>query len=158
MVVFYSRKGHTRAYAEELAALRKDKTFELREKKERSGFLGLVGGCFQSITKKEAEVADLPDLRKVRELFICSPIWASGIAPAVRYFINHAELAGVTVNFLLTCAGIDKQDVYKKSAFDALSATGAKAGEAYVFACPMKSAPDTEIAGSHIKRVILGVD
>ncbi|MDR2648433.1 MAG: hypothetical protein LBB94_01750 [Clostridiales bacterium] len=158
MVVYYSWEGHARAYAKELAVLRKDTIFELREKKRRFGILGFISGCFQSVTKKEAEITGTPDLRKEKEIFICSPVWASCVTPAVRYFINHTRIEGITVNFLLTCASIDKQGDYTKAAFDALKSTEAEHGEAYVFACPRKSALDTEIIRSHIKKVILGVD
>ena len=158
MVIFYSWNGHTKAYAKELAALNNDKVFELIEKKKRAGIFGFISGCFQSITKKETTVSKLPDLKGVKEAYVCSPIWASGIAPAVRYFINHAALKGVNVNFLLTCASIDRHEDYRKSALSALNGTEAKQGAAYVFACSRKEPADIETVRSHIKKVIIGAD
>jgi len=156
MVVFYSWKNHTRAYANELAALGNYKIFELTERKKRSNSLGFISGCFQAITKKETQVTKMPDLANAKEIFICSPVWASGIAPAIRYFINHAPLKGVIVNFLLTCGSIDKHEDYRKAALDSLNGTGAVQGAAYVFACPMKEETDVETVRNHIKKVIIG--
>ena len=158
MVIYYSWKGHTKTYAQELAALRKDTAFELVEKNKRSDIGGFISGCFQSVTKKETPVIGMPDLNKENEIYVCSPIWASGIAPAVRYFINHAPLKGVTVNFLLTCGNVSRHEDYRKSAFAALAATEAGQGAAYVFACPMKGEIDAGMMRNHIEKVILGVE
>jgi len=158
MIVYYSWKNHTKVYAQELAVLRKDTIFALTEKRKRSGAWGFLSGCYQSAAKKESPVTGMPDLSGEKEIYICSPIWAAGITPAVRYFIHHAGLKGITVNFLLTCADIFKQEDYRKSAFDALSATEAVQGAAYVFASPVKAEPDVETIRNHIKKVILGVE
>ena len=158
MVVYYSRKGHTRAYALELAALSNDTAYELIERKNRSGFFGALSGGVQSILKKEAEVTEMPNLDKTNEIYICSPIWASGIAPAARYFINHAPLKDIKVNFLLTCAKIDQHEEYRKAAHESLKETGAEEGAAYVFACPMKEEVDIETVRNHIQKVILGIE
>ena len=158
MVIYYSWKGHTKVYARELAALSQDTAFELTEQKKRSGVWGFISGCYQGIAKKETPVTNMPDLSKANEIFVCSPIWAAGIAPAVRYFINHAELDGIKVNFLLTCSNISQHEDFRKSALDALSGTKAIQGAAYVFAGSMKNEPDIETVKSHIKKVILGVD
>jgi len=156
MVIYFSYKGHTEAYARELASLCKDKAFKLTEKKKRSGFMGFISGGFQSITKKETPVNEMPDLSKENVIYLCSPIWASRITPAIRYFINHASLKGIKVNFLLTCAAIDKHEDYRNEALSALNETEAEPGAAYVFACSAKDAVDTEIIRNHIKKVILG--
>jgi len=155
VIVYYSRKGHTRAYAIELAALSNDTAYELIERKKSSGFFGAL---FQSVLKKEAEVTEMPNLDKISEVYVCSPIWASGIAPAARYFINHAPLKDVKVNFLLTCAKIDQHEEYRKAALETLEGTGAEEGAAYVFACPMKEEVDIETVRKHIQKVILGIE
>ena len=155
MVVYYSRKGHTKAYAMELAALSNDIAYELIERKKSSGFLGAL---FQSVLKKEAEVTEMPNLEKVSEIYICSPIWASSIAPAARYFINNAPLKDIKINFLLTCAKIEQHEEYRKAALEALEGTGAEEGAAYVFACPMKEEVDIETVRNHIQKVILGIE
>ena len=155
MIVYYSWKGHTRAYAMELAALNNDTAHELVERKKRSRYLGALAGGFRSALKKEAEVTEMPKLDKINEIYICSPIWAAGITPAARYFINHAQLKDVKVNFLLTCAKIDQHEEYRKGAFEALKETGAEEGAAYVFACPMKEELDIETVRNHIQKVIL---
>ena len=158
MIIYFSWKGYTRTYALELAALSNDTAFELVEKKKRSRYLGLLAGGFQSVLRKEAEVTEIPDLDKVNEIYVCSPIWAAGITPATRYFINHAPLKSVKVNFLLTCAKIDQHEEYRKGAFKALQGTGAEEGAAYVFACPTKEVLDIETVRNHIKKVILGIE
>jgi len=158
MVIYYSWKNHTRAYAGALAAIKNDTAFELKEQKKRSGIPGFISGGFQSAAKRELPPAAMPDLGKAGEIYVCTPIWASGITPVIRYFLKHAKLQGVTVNFLLTCANISGIDAYKKSAFDALNGTGAVPGAAYVFACPGKAEMDSGTIRRQIEKVILGVE
>ncbi|MDR1537036.1 MAG: hypothetical protein LBU32_03400 [Clostridiales bacterium] len=144
MVVYYSWKLHTKAYAQELASITNDSIFPLEEKSPRKGIIGWIKGGYQGLTKNHIEVKSLPVISAEKEIYICSPVWASDITPAVRYFIKRMSLKGKRVNFLLTCANIEGQDKYKKNALDALSGKGCKPGPVLVFATGGGEAPDSQ--------------
>lgn len=99
MIVFYSRTGTTKRCAEALAAARKETLFELKPLRSP----GLLGGILQSITGRKAKVRELPDVTGESVLYICSPVWAGRIAPAVRYFVSDSILFGKEIKLLLTC-------------------------------------------------------
>jgi hypothetical protein len=114
MVVYFSWSGNTKAYAEELAKKIGLTTFRLKEKTEREGRISFIKGCFQGVMKKETQVIEMPNISSYNELFVCTPVWAAGPAPAIRYFLNNAEIKNKKINFLFTYGGMTEPDIFKK--------------------------------------------
>jgi flavodoxin len=155
MVVYYSWSGNTKAYAEELAAKKGLDTFQLKEKKERkTGKLAFIRGCVQGITRKQTKIVALPDISKCTEVFICTPVWASGPAPAIRYFLNHSDLSGKKVNFLFTCGGMTEPDVFQKDVEQLLRDMGCSIGAVYAFSAKFKQSPDIETVKKNIEETV----
>jgi len=134
MVIYYSWSGNTEAYAEALAKKKGLPLFQLEEKNLRksSGKLSFVKACVQGITKKKIEVVSLPEIAGCDELFICTPVWADGPAPAVRYFLDQARLEGKKINFLFTYGSSDPA-VFEKNTLALLDGKGCTAGNTYAF-------------------------
>ena len=154
MVIYYSWGGNTKRYAEELAAKKGIACFALVEKNNRRhGPFGFIKSGFQSAFKKETEVISLPDLSGLDELYLCSPIWASGMAPALRYCIKHAGLSGKKINFLFTCASAPDMGAIKSMAVAALDGAGCEIGETYAFVPPKKGEDADATVGAHIDTV-----
>ena len=150
MVVYYSWSGNTRAYAEELAKQKGLSVFELKEKAERkAGKLAFLKACVQAVMRKSVEVASMPDLAGCDEIFVCTPIWASGPAPAVRFFIEKADLKDKTVHFLFTCGDAEPES-YKEHVLGLVKDKGCVVGNAYGFAVKMKQAVDSKTVEEHI--------
>ena len=155
MVIYYSWSGNTKAYAETLAAKKGLNTFQLKEKKGRkTGKLAFLRACLQGITKKQTAVVSLPDISKYEEVFICTPVWASGPAPAVRYFLNHSDLSGKKVNFLFTCGGMTKPEIFQESAERLLKNKGCSVGAVYTFTAKFKQAPNLEMIKKNIEETV----
>ena len=155
MVIYYSWSGNTKAYAEELAAKKGLNTFPLKEKKERkTGKLAFFRGCVQGITRKQTAVVALPDLSKCTEVFICTPVWASDPAPAIRYFLNHADLNGRKVNFLFTCGGMTEPEVFQTAVEQLLKDKGCSIGEVYTFSAKFKQPLDFQTVKRNIEEAV----
>jgi len=154
MVIYYSWSGNTRAYAEELAKQKGLPVFELKEKAERKavGKLAFLKACMQAVMRKSMEVAAMPDLAGCGEIFVCTPIWASGPAPAVRFFIRKADLKDKTVHFLFTC-GNEDPEVYKEHVLELVKDKGCIVGNAYGFFAKMKEPVDSKRVEENIHTI-----
>ena len=153
MVIVYSRTGATLAYAKILAETRGEPLFELRESKPR----GIPACIFDSLLKRETRPASLPEweaLPETEEITFCSPIWAGQTAPAVRYALRHAGLAGRKVNFLYTCLRMDEKTAYDKMVRGLIQAAGGEPGFCMAMAGPVKDQIDEEIARDHMRRFL----
>lgn len=154
MVIYYSWKQHTKIYAEILAYILKDKAFALEETDSRGGLGGFLKGGYQSVTKKESSVKAIPDISKEKTLYVCTPIWAANMAPAVRYFLNHADLRGKTVHMLATCANASESEAYRQNLLQALKELDCESGGAYVFTAVRSEDPERDVVEEHIKKII----
>ncbi len=134
MVIYYSWHGNTKLYAESLAAIRKTSAFELAEIRPRKGFSGNLRAGYQAIMKKEEKVKRLPIVKNYKEVFVCSPIYAGNLAPAVVYFLRNTNLKNKKVNIIFTCKALHGHDAYKKNIMKFLTSIDCIPGEIYAFA------------------------
>ncbi|MDR1640038.1 MAG: hypothetical protein LBT59_10115 [Clostridiales bacterium] len=148
MVIYYSSTGRTKAAAEELAKLKGTTAFELRLAKP----LGKAVGAVMALLKKAAPLLASPDISKEPELYLCSPVWAGQMTPAMRQFIAETNFTGKTVSVLLTCAAAEGHERYKLGVLEALSGKGAAIGFVLVFASP-KEGFDRETLREHLTEL-----
>lgn len=102
VVVFYTRFGHTRALAEELA---RHLGAELREIKgaREHGYVGMaLGAVFNAHFRIEPMELDFQDVGLV---VLCTPIWVGKPACPTRTFLRDAHLEGRRVAVALSTAG-----------------------------------------------------
>lgn len=135
MIIYYSWKGNTKIYSEILANVTSQKTFRLEEKRKRNGKLGLSKAIVQAIFKFPSEVKEMPDLSNEKEIYICSPTWKNGLAPAVIYFLMKSDLRGKEVNFILTCSEVGESAYCKKNIKYYLNEKNCKLKNIYTFVC-----------------------
>ncbi|MCL2350944.1 MAG: hypothetical protein FWC55_00270 [Firmicutes bacterium] len=156
MIVCYSKTGKTKVFAEELSKLTGMKLFELAEERPHKGFFGSFRGAWDAVRGKESKVKALPDLAGVKKIFVCSPIWAGSVAPAARYFMNHADLTGVEVSFLTTCGNPGGCRKYADDALAAFAASGKNGvpGAAYGFVTAGKKPVDRETIREQMRKMI----
>jgi len=101
-ILYYSLGGHTRAYAEKMAAEINAEVFEIREIKKRNGFTAFIPGLFQAKGMKRTAIFPLDnDLARYNEIIIMGPIWASLPAPAVNSAIDLLP-SGKSVSLVCT--------------------------------------------------------
>ena len=156
MVVYYSWSGNTRAYAEAMAKKKEMPLFQLMEKKARKtmGKMSFLKACMQGVMKTETEVVSLPEIHSCDEIFICSPIWADGPAPAVRYFLDKAKLKDKKISFLLTY-GSTNPDVFKKNIFDIAKDKGCIVEHMYAFSAKFRQPIDKQAVEDNIENMAL---
>jgi hypothetical protein len=95
LVAYYSRTGKTRMLAEELTRLLDADLEEIREKKDRSGMLGFLGGGRDATLKRAAELVSEHSAGPRKAVVLGMPVWAWGPPPAVRaYLAAHPPKAG----------------------------------------------------------------
>lgn len=100
LVCYYSRNGHSKAYAKRLA---KELHADLREivevKRRFSGPLGFLKAGYDSkkMNKRSIHLSGLTLLDPFKKIVVVSPVWAGNVPPAVREFaymykIRNADL------------------------------------------------------------------
>ncbi len=89
LVVYYSKIGHTRKIAQDIAQQMDVDLEEITDLDERGGTLGFLKAIKVSITKKEAKISEIKRIPSKYDLVIMgSPIWGGNITPALRTYIN----------------------------------------------------------------------
>ena len=105
VVVFYSHTGKTKSVAGQIASLLGAELQEIREMRKR-GILGILGGGMQAARKKKSEIAPIErSLQAYDTLIVGTPVWAGNMTPAVRAFLEAADLSGKTVACFCTTGG-----------------------------------------------------
>jgi len=153
MVIYYSWSGNTKAYAEALAGKKGLPLFRLEEKAARkaSGKLSFLKACAQGILKKKIEAVSLPDIAGCDEIFVCTPVWADGPAPTVRWFLDRARLEGKKVNLLFTY-GSSQPEGFEKNTLALLEGKGCTAGDIYAFTAKFRQSVDMRAVEENLSR------
>jgi len=111
LVVFYSRTGITKKVAEKITDILSCDIEEITDLKNRRGVKGFIGGIKDSIRKKSTEIKPVEKNPSDYSIVIIgTPVWASGMAPAVRTYIYHNKDRFNNVAFFCTAGrtGIEK--------------------------------------------------
>jgi flavodoxin len=93
LVVYYSRSGHTKQMAREIAHKCRADLEPIREERDRSGLWGYWVSAWQSLVHEAAPI--LPTQRDPSQydlVVIGTPVWDWCLAPPVRsYALRHAS-------------------------------------------------------------------
>lgn len=152
MIIYYSHSGNTKIYADSLSAQLRSRTFRLEDEKPFN-FFQLGSLLIKSVFKKSSKVKAMPTLGKDSTFYVCSPIWAGGIVPAVRYFLQNAQLKGKKVNFIITCRMLETGNL-KSKLEKQLKSDNYVLGDIHIFVCPAKTEPDVATIKSHLKEMV----
>jgi len=115
LVVYYSKTGHTRKIAQDIARQIDADLEEISDQKKRMGLLGFVLGGRDAMTKKETRISEMKKNPAEYDLIIFgSPIWAGNITPAIRTYINqYGDSIGSTA-FFFSSGGKTPDQVLEK--------------------------------------------
>ena len=93
LVIYYSRSGNTKFVAEEIANNLNADIKELVDKKKRQGIWGYLWAGHDALLKKKTDIEELNlDLAQYQLIFLGSPNWAANVPPAIRTFLDRADL------------------------------------------------------------------
>lgn len=107
LVVYYSRTGNTRFVAEKIAEQLGADVCEVIDKKNRNGRLAFVTGGYESIRKKLTKIEVSITVDDYDLIIIGSPVWANGITPAIRTFIQQNDFSNKQIVCFVTLKGED---------------------------------------------------
>jgi menaquinone-dependent protoporphyrinogen IX oxidase len=100
LVVYYSRTGHTRRIAQELAARCGADLEEIRDPTKRAGVFGFMRCGFEAIREKLAPIAPATtDVGRYDLVVLGTPVWASHVSSPMRSFVKAqaAQLKRIAV-------------------------------------------------------------
>ena len=106
LIVFYSRSGHTRQLAQELATRCSADLEEVREAKSRQGFLGYWRSALQVLTGALPPIQNpAKDPANYDTVVIGTPVWVQRPAPPVQTYLQQKAAALRQVAFFCTLGG-----------------------------------------------------
>jgi flavodoxin len=117
LVVYYSREGHTKLVAEQMAKKFNADLEQLIDKKKRTGLIGV------SSAGKDAVAGNLTSLEPLKRnpqdydiILIGTPSWFGNLTPAVRTFIKENDLSGKKVGLFGTAHLTGVENALKQAA------------------------------------------
>jgi flavodoxin len=89
LVVYYSRTGHTKEIAKEIAEELKADIDEIIDLKNRKGMKGYITGGKDAIEKKLTEIKFSKEPKNYNLVIVGTPNWAKTMPPAVRTYLER---------------------------------------------------------------------
>jgi len=103
LVVFYSRTGNTAVVGKEIAIKMGADVDEIRDLKNRGGFLGYLGAGFDAMFSRLTEIKNKKNPEKYNLVILGGPVWAGKMTPAVRTYFTKYEFKNIA--FFCSCGG-----------------------------------------------------
>jgi len=119
LVVYYSRTGHTRQVAAEVAAALGADLEEIQDPTPRSGFFGYLRSGREAYFRRLAPIAAAGrDPSRYDLVVIGTPIWNASLSSPVRSYLRRYGFAIRSVAFFCTCGGFGMNRVFRQMARD----------------------------------------
>jgi flavodoxin len=112
-IVYFSRTHKTQNVAKKLGQALNLGVYQIKDDKNWKGFFGFIKGGFYASTNKPVRIEYDQEALDSHHIFVLSPVWASGPAPAVRVFLNENKDKNMTLVY--TCDGSNLEKVYENS-------------------------------------------
>jgi len=87
-IVYFTRTNTSKRVAEKLANKLSCPLVQITDQKNWSGLFGYIKAGFYSTVNKHVEIELLGDPGDPDEYIVITPLWAGGIAPAARTFLE----------------------------------------------------------------------
>ncbi len=87
-VIYYTRTGNSKRIAEKIAKKLNTSIIEIKDDKRWKGFFGYIKAGFYSSSNKEVKMFLSESLNDYEQLIVVAPLWAGGMASAVRAFFK----------------------------------------------------------------------
>lgn len=155
MIIYYTFKNKTKIFAEALGTVLNKPLYELKcDLNKKSNFWFMFHAFLACFTRNNIPVTNMPSdiVNTESSIFVCSPIWGGEIAAPVKYFLQNANLKGVTVNLLLTAS--IPTGKHKLKAIDFLNKLSCNTGEVYMFATSSKLEIETDVVKEHLQEMM----
>lgn len=115
LVVYYSRSGHTKNVAQEIARRAGADLEAIREKRGRRGLWGYLVSTWQSLWREAPPILPTQkDPSRYDLVVIGSPVWDWGLAPPVRSYAVQQAPRFRQVAFFCTEGGSGHERVFEE--------------------------------------------
>ena len=115
LVVYYSRSGSTRNVAEKLAEYLDCDIAEIVSKKKYRGPFGFIAGGRAAMRESMTEITEPESAPENYEtVIVCTPVWASNIAPPVRAYLSNHKGKFKKISYLVTLGGSGYENTINK--------------------------------------------
>ena len=117
-VVFFTRTGTCKRVAEKISDRLSCEVVQISDNMNWKGFLGFIKAGFYSSTNRNVKI-DIPEnlLDAVDDYIVVAPLWAGGIAPAIRALLR--TIPKEKVHLVVTSDGSHLKDrLGYKSVYD----------------------------------------
>ncbi|MGE5180482.1 MAG: flavodoxin family protein [Acidobacteriota bacterium] len=106
LVVYYSRSGHTKQIAEQLARALAADVEAIADPTDRSGLRGYLRSGFEATTQRVVPIAACThDPNDYELVVIGTPIWGMSVSAPVRSYLHRYQDRLRKVAFFCTCGG-----------------------------------------------------
>jgi len=107
-VVFFTRTGQSKRVAIKIAQGLNASLIEIDDHKNWKGLIGYIRAGFYSTVDKKVKITLNEPLDESKKIILVTPLWAGGIAPAARAFLNLQEKR--LVHLVVTSIGSTAKD------------------------------------------------
>lgn len=96
LIICYSLTGHSRTLSQEIAAHGEPTFGEIRDVRDRHGFMGYMRSAFESLTGRKPEIYEPANaIGEYDQVVLAAPLWAGRIAAPMRtYLSRHGRKLG----------------------------------------------------------------
>ncbi len=112
-VVYFTRTGTSKRIADKIAAKLSCETIQITDNKNWKGIFGFIKAGYYSSTNKAVDIKINKKIEADDELIVVSPLWAGGIAPAIKVFLETTPLDKVQLVVTSNGSNIKNRSGYK---------------------------------------------
>jgi flavodoxin len=106
LVVHYSRTGHTKQLAQQIAGALGADLEAISDRTHRSGAIGFLRSAYEAIRGRQPDIAPpAHDPAAYAMVVIGTPIWSGSMASPIRSYLARHRDALHAVAFFCTCGG-----------------------------------------------------
>lgn len=91
-VVYFTRTGTSKRIAEKIADKLSCECIQITDNMNWKGILGFIKGGYYATRNKPVNIKIHENLSDTDELIVVSPLWAGGVAPAIKIFLRTTTL------------------------------------------------------------------
>ena len=115
LVVYFSRDGHTKDVAENIAKkMNADIECVTEEGVDRNGIIGWLKSGYDGFRKNKSKIVNTKfDCKNYDRIYIGSPVWAFNIAPAIRTYLDTEDLSQKEIGLFGTMDGSGAEKLFK---------------------------------------------
>jgi len=107
-VIYYTRTNNSKRVAEKISNKISCELIQITDNINWKGIVGYLKAGYYSMRNKHVDIQYLDKLDAVEEYIIVGPLWAGGLAPALKTLLN--QFPRNKVHLVVTSIGIQVED------------------------------------------------